>query len=123
MSGDMRRVALMARRFSILWDHGAWATYYRLLLVAPRPGGPGLIAFGGGAGVAHGFWQAVCFGAGPRAWRRGGHPHGIAVWAWLLLLPNAPLRRIARCADLGPMGCNGRVPNRSFFGTAAQTRS
>ncbi|MEM9318571.1 MAG: ATP-binding protein [Pseudomonadota bacterium] len=89
ISGDMARVALMARRLSIIGVLGLGYLYFE------RSGGRealsaiGLIAFLGVAQVMPALLGGMFWRGATRAGAAIGIGLGFLVWAWLLFLPNA----------------------------------
>jgi Na+/proline symporter/nitrogen-specific signal transduction histidine kinase len=105
MSGDMRRVALMARRISILGILALGLAYYRVSGGSGALAAIGLIAFLGVAQVLPALLGGVLWRGATRPGAAAGITVGFAIWVWLLLLPNAATGVWA--ADLlanGPFG-------------------
>jgi Na+/proline symporter/nitrogen-specific signal transduction histidine kinase len=88
MSGDMRRVALMARRLSIGGVLFLGLGYYRLSGGADALAEIGLIAFLGVAQVLPALLGGILWRGATRVGAGLGIGAGFAIWAWLLLLPN-----------------------------------
>ncbi|MBY6200761.1 sodium:solute symporter [Maritalea mobilis] len=87
-SGDMRRVALTARRLSIagVLFLGLW--YYRLSGGAEALADIGLIAFLGVAQVLPALLGGILWRGATRVGAALGIGAGFLIWAWLLLIPN-----------------------------------
>ncbi|MDA0901296.1 MAG: sensor histidine kinase, partial [Proteobacteria bacterium] len=118
MSGDMRRVALIARRFSILGIMALGLAYYRLSGGTEALAAMGLIAFLGVAQVLPAFAGGIFWRGATRLGAGAGILTGFAVWAWLLLLPNAFAGELLHdVLTLGPMGGQWLRPN-NFLGMA-----
>ena len=118
MSGDMRRVALMARRFSILGIMALGLAYYRLSGGTEALAAIGLIAFLGVAQVLPALAGGIFWRGATRLGAGAGILTGFAVWAWLLLLPNAFAGEFLHdVLTLGPMGVQWLRPN-NFLGMA-----
>ncbi|MBF9038743.1 sodium:solute symporter [Rhodobacterales bacterium LSUCC0387] len=118
MSGDMRRVALIARRFSILGIMALGLAYYRLSGGTEALAAMGLIAFLGVAQVLPAFAGGIFWRGATRLGAGAGILTGFAVWAWLLLLPNAFAGELLHdVLTLGPMGVQWLRPN-NFLGMA-----
>ncbi|MEM7723011.1 MAG: ATP-binding protein [Pseudomonadota bacterium] len=88
MSGDMRRVALTARRLSIAGVLFLGLLYYRLSGGADALADIGLIAFLGVAQVLPALLGGILWRGATRIGASLGIAAGFAIWAWLLLLPN-----------------------------------
>jgi Na+/proline symporter len=88
MSGDMRRVALMARRLSIGGILFLGLGYYRLSGGADALAAIGLIAFLGVAQVLPALLGGILWRGATRVGAALGIGAGFAIWAWLLLIPN-----------------------------------
>ncbi len=88
-SGDMRRVALMARRLSIIGVLGLGLIYYRASGGSEALASIGLIAFLGVAQVMPALLGGIFWRGATRAGAAAGIGAGFVVWAWVLLLPNA----------------------------------
>ncbi|MCR9067595.1 MAG: ATP-binding protein [Rhodobacteraceae bacterium] len=88
MSGDMRRVALMARRISIGGILFLGWGYYRLSGGATALADIGLIAFLGVAQVLPALLGGILWRGATRIGAALGIGVGFAIWMWLLLLPN-----------------------------------
>lgn len=88
MSGDMRRVALMARRLSIAGVLFLGYGYYRLSGGADALADIGLIAFLGVAQVLPALLGGILWRGATRIGAALGIGAGFAIWAWLLLIPN-----------------------------------
>ncbi len=118
MSGDMRRVALMARRFSILGIMALGLAYYRLSGGTEALAAMGLIAFLGVAQVLPALAGGIFWRGATRLGAGAGILTGFAFWAWLLLLPNAFAGELLHdVLTLGPMGVQWLRPN-NFLGMA-----
>ncbi len=89
MSGDMRRVALMARRLSIIGIMALGLIYYRLSTGTEALASIGLIAFLGVAQVLPALLGGIFWRGATRVGAGAGIGAGFAIWAWVLLLPNA----------------------------------
>jgi Na+/proline symporter/nitrogen-specific signal transduction histidine kinase len=88
MSGDMRRVALMARRLSIGGVLFLGLGYYRLSGGADALAAIGLIAFLGVAQILPALVGGILWRGATRTGAALGIGAGFGIWAWLLLLPN-----------------------------------
>ncbi len=88
MSGDMRRVALMARRLSIGGVLFLGYAYYRLSGGADALADIGLIAFLGVAQILPALLGGILWRGATRIGAALGIGAGFAIWAWLLLIPN-----------------------------------
>ena len=89
MSGDMRQVALFARRFSILGVMALGLIYFRLSGGAEALAAMGLIAFLGVAQVLPALLGGIFWRGATKVGAATGISIGFAIWAWILLLPNA----------------------------------
>ncbi len=88
MSGDMRRVALGARRVSIGGMLFLGYGYYRLSGGADALAEIGLIAFLGVAQVLPALLGGILWRGATRIGAALGIGSGFVIWAWLLLIPN-----------------------------------
>ena len=88
MSGDMRRVALMARRLSIGGVLFLGYGYYRLSGGADALADIGLIAFLGVAQILPALLGGILWRGATRIGAALGIGSGFVLWAWLLLIPN-----------------------------------
>jgi len=88
MSGDMRRVALTARRMSIVAVLFLGLLYYRLSGGADALAAIGLIAFLGVAQILPALLGGILWRGATRVGAALGIGIGFAIWAWLLLIPN-----------------------------------
>jgi len=88
MSGDMRRVALTARRLSIAGVLFLGLLYYRLSGGADALAEIGLIAFLGVSQVLPALLGGIMWRGATRTGAALGIGSGFLVWFWLLLLPN-----------------------------------
>jgi Na+/proline symporter/DNA-binding response OmpR family regulator len=106
MSGDMRRVALMARRLSIGGILFLGLGYYRLSGGADALAEIGLIAFLGVAQVLPALLGGILWRGATRVGAALGIGAGFAIWAWLLLIPNiaATGGLVPPILDAGPFG-------------------
>jgi Na+/proline symporter len=106
MSGDMRRVALMARRLSIGGVLFLGLSYYRLSGGADALAEIGLIAFLGVAQVLPALLGGILWRGATRVGAAIGIGAGFAIWAWLLLIPNIAETGglVPPVLDAGPFG-------------------
>jgi len=88
MSGDMRRVALMARRLSIAGVLFLGYGYYRLSGGADALADIGLIAFLGVAQILPALLGGILWRGATRVGAALGIGAGFVIWVWLLLVPN-----------------------------------
>jgi len=88
MSGDMRRVALMARRLSIAGVLFLGLIYYRLSGGRDALAEIGLIAFLGVAQVLPALLGGILWRGATRIGAALGIGVGFVIWAWLLFIPN-----------------------------------
>ncbi|MEJ6395253.1 ATP-binding protein [Gymnodinialimonas sp. 2305UL16-5] len=88
MTGDMRRVALMARRLSIAGILCLGLLYYRQSGGADALASIGLISFLGVAQVLPALVGGILWRGATRVGAALGIGAGFLIWAWLLLLPN-----------------------------------
>jgi len=88
LSGDMRRVALMARRMSIAGVLFLGYGYYRLSGGADALADIGLIAFLGVAQILPALLGGILWRGATRVGAALGIASGFVIWAWLLLIPN-----------------------------------
>ncbi|NKX43923.1 ATP-binding protein [Roseicyclus persicicus] len=88
MSGDMRRVALTARRLSIGGVLFLGWGYYRLSGGTDALAAIGLIAFLGVAQILPALLGGILWRGATRIGAAMGIGSGFLIWAWLLLLPN-----------------------------------
>jgi hypothetical protein len=88
MSGDMRLVALTARRLSIVGVLFLGLAYYRLSGGADALSDIGLIAFLGVAQILPALLGGILWRGATLVGAALGIGAGFAIWAWLLLLPN-----------------------------------
>ncbi|MBF9035630.1 sodium:solute symporter [Rhodobacterales bacterium HKCCE2091] len=89
MSGDMRQVALVARRVSIAGTLTLGLVYYRLSGGSEALASIGLIAFLGVSQVLPALLGGMVWRGATRAGAAAGIAVGFAIWAWILLLPAA----------------------------------
>ncbi|MGI3186427.1 ATP-binding protein [Nioella aestuarii] len=105
MSGDMRRVALMARRLSIIGVLFLGLIYYRSSGGSAALASIGLIAFLGVAQVLPALLGGIFWRGATRAGAMAGIGAGFAIWAWVLLLPNAATSGLMQgLLEQGPFG-------------------
>jgi len=88
ITGDMARVALTARRFSILGIVGLGYLYYVFSGGTEALSAIGLIAFLGVAQVLPALLGGIFWRGATRAGAAVGIGVGFLIWAWLLFLPN-----------------------------------
>lgn len=88
MSGDMRRVALTARRLSIAGVLFLGYGYYRLSGGADALADIGLIAFLGVAQILPALLGGILWRGATRVGAALGIGSGFLIWVWLLLIPN-----------------------------------
>ena len=88
MSGDMRRVALTARRLSIAGVLFLGYGYYRLSGGADALADIGLIAFLGVAQILPALLGGILWRGATRVGAALGIGAGFLIWVWLLLIPN-----------------------------------
>ncbi|MBY4892545.1 sodium:solute symporter [Rhodobacteraceae bacterium N5(2021)] len=88
MGGDMRRVALMARRVSIAGVLLLGLLYYRQSGGTAALASIGLISFLGVAQVLPALMGGILWRGATRVGAALGIGAGFAIWGWLLLLPN-----------------------------------
>ncbi|ABD55610.1 ATP-binding protein [Jannaschia sp. CCS1] len=88
MGGDMRRVALMARRVSIAGVLALGLMYYRQSGGTAALASIGLISFLGVAQVLPALIGGILWRGATRVGAALGIGSGFAIWGWLLLLPN-----------------------------------
>ncbi len=88
MTGDMRRVALMARRFSIAGVLLLGLLYYRQSGGTEALASIGLISFLGVAQVLPALIGGIAWRGATRTGAALGIGVGFVIWGWLLLLPN-----------------------------------
>ncbi len=112
MSGDMRRVALMARRFSIAGILFLGFGYYRLSGGADALAEIGLIAFLGVAQVLPALLGGILWRGATRSGAAIGIAAGFAIWAWLLLIPNIAETggMVPSMLQAGPLGIGWLSP-------------
>ncbi|BDW85865.1 ATP-binding protein [Roseicyclus marinus] len=112
MSGDMRRVALMARRLSIGGVLFLGYGYYRLSGGADALADIGLIAFLGVAQILPALLGGILWRGATRIGAALGIGSGFAIWAWLLLIPNVAETGglIAPVLQAGPFGIGWLSP-------------
>ncbi len=112
MSGDMRRVALMARRFSIGGILFLGLGYYRLSGGADALADIGLIAFLGVAQILPALLGGILWRGATRVGAALGIGAGFAIWAWLLLVPNIAETGglVPRLLEVGPFGLGWLSP-------------
>lgn len=89
MSGDMRRVALFARRISIIGILALGLIYYRLSGGSEALASMGLIAFLGVAQVLPALLGGILWRGATRPGAAVGIGLGFLIWGWVLLMPNA----------------------------------
>ncbi len=106
MTGDMRRVALTARRLSIAGVLFLGLIYYRLSGGAEALASIGLISFLGVAQVLPALVGGILWRGATRVGAALGIGSGFLIWAWLLLLPNVAETGglIAPVLSNGPFG-------------------
>jgi Na+/proline symporter/nitrogen-specific signal transduction histidine kinase len=106
MSGDMRRVALMARRLSIGGVLFLGLGYYRLSGGADALAEIGLIAFLGVSQILPALLGGILWRGATRVGAAIGIGAGFAIWAWLLLIPNVAETGglVPSILDTGPFG-------------------
>lgn len=88
MTGDMRRVALMARRFSIVGVLALGLLYYRQSGGTGALASIGLISFLGVSQVLPALVGGLAWRGATRVGAAMGIAAGFVIWGWLLLLPN-----------------------------------
>jgi Na+/proline symporter/nitrogen-specific signal transduction histidine kinase len=112
MSGDMRRVALTARRLSIAGVLFLGLSYYRLSGGADALAEIGLIAFLGVAQVLPALLGGILWRGATRLGAALGIGVGFAIWAWLLLVPNVAETggMIFAMLETGPLGISWLSP-------------
>ena len=111
MSGDMRRVALMARRLSIIGVLMLGLLYYRLSGGSEALASIGLIAFLGVSQVLPALLGGIFWRGATRAGAVVGIAAGFAIWGWVLLLPNtAGAGLLAGVLESGPFGIGWLSP-------------
>ncbi|MDG4648126.1 ATP-binding protein [Roseibacterium sp. SDUM158017] len=113
MSGDMRRVALMARRLSIGGILFLGLGYYRLSGGADALAEIGLIAFLGVAQILPALLGGILWRGATRAGAALGIGAGFAIWAWLLLIPNIAETGglMPSILETGPLGIGWLSPS------------
>ncbi len=112
MSGDMRRVALMARRLSIIGVLALGLIYYQLSGGSVALASIGLIAFLGVAQVLPALLGGIFWRGATRAGAAAGISVGFAIWAWVLLLPNAATSELMTgVLENGPFGIGWLRPS------------
>ncbi len=87
MTGDVRRIVLLARRLSIIGVLGLGYFYYRLSGGSAALAAMGLIAFAGVAQVLPVLLGGIFWRGATKAGAVAGLVTGFAVWAYTLLLP------------------------------------
>ena len=112
MSGDMRRVALMARRLSVGAVLALGLLYYRASGGAAALADIGLIAFLGVAQVLPALLGGILWRGATRVGAALGIGAGFAIWAWLLLVPNMAETggSIPAIIESGPFGIGWLSP-------------
>lgn len=112
MSGDMRRVALTARRVSIAGVLLLGLMYYRQSGGNAALASIGLISFLGVAQVLPALVGGILWRGGTRVGAALGISAGFIIWAWLLLLPNVAETGglIAPVVSEGPFGIGWLSP-------------
>lgn len=112
MSGDMRRVALMARRLSVGGVLALGLLYYRASGGAAALADIGLIAFLGVAQVLPALLGGILWRGATRVGAALGIGAGFAIWAWLLLVPNMAETggSILAIIESGPFGIGWLSP-------------
>ena len=112
MTGDMRRVAIMARRLSIAGVLALGLLYYRQSGGTDALASIGLISFLGVAQILPALVGGILWRGATRVGAALGIGAGFAIWGWLLLLPN-----VAETGGLmpvilaeGPFGLAGLSP-------------
>ncbi|WP_168771102.1 ATP-binding protein [Palleronia sediminis] len=88
MSGDVRRVVLMARRFSIIGVLALGYLYYRVSGGGAALAAIGLISFVGIVQILPALMGAIFWRGGTRTGAGIGLGLGFALWAWTLFLPS-----------------------------------
>lgn len=112
MSGDMRRVALMARRLSIIAVLALGLLYYRVSGGGEALASIGLIAFLGVSQVLPALLGGIFWRGATRAGAVVGIAAGFAIWAWVLLLPNAATQGLMQgVLEHGPFGIEWLRPS------------
>lgn len=105
MSGDMRRVALMARRLSIAGVLTLGLLYYRLSGGDDALASIGLIAFLGVAQVLPALLGGIFWRGATRPGAAAGIGLGFLIWGWVLLVPNAATAGLMQgVLENGPFG-------------------
>ncbi|TBX27771.1 sodium:solute symporter, partial [Roseovarius sp. JS7-11] len=112
MSGDMRRVALMARRLSIIGVLFLGLIYYRSSGGSVALASIGLIAFLGVSQVLPALLGGIFWRGATRAGAMAGIAAGFAIWAWVLLMPNAATSGLMQgMLENGPFGIEWLRPS------------
>jgi Na+/proline symporter/signal transduction histidine kinase len=112
MSGDMRRVALMARRLSIIGVLFLGLIYYRSSGGSVALASIGLIAFLGVSQVLPALLGGIFWRGATRAGAMAGIAAGFAIWAWVLLMPNAATSGLMQgMLESGPFGIEWLRPS------------
>lgn len=113
MSGDMRSVALMARRVSIAVVLMLGLTYYRQSGGNAALASIGLISFLGVAQVLPALVGGIMWRGATRLGAALGIGSGFAIWFWLLMLPNVAETGglIAPVLSEGPFGIGWLSPD------------
>ncbi|WP_430449100.1 ATP-binding protein [Rhodophyticola sp.] len=105
MTGDMRRVALMARRLSIAGVLTLGLVYYRMSGGTEALASIGLIAFLGVAQVLPALLGGIFWRGATRAGAAAGIGLGFLIWGWVLLVPNAATAGLMQgVLENGPFG-------------------
>ena len=102
IAGDMARVALMARRLSILGVVGFGYLYYVVSGGTEALSAIGLIAFLGVAQVLPALLGGIFWRGATRAGAACGIVVGFLIWAWLLFLPNVAAGFVGALPEDGP---------------------
>ncbi|MEM1273765.1 MAG: ATP-binding protein [Pseudomonadota bacterium] len=109
ITGDMARVALVARRLSIIGIVGLGYLYYDLSGGAEALSAIGLIAFLGVSQVLPALIGGIFWRGATRAGAAVGIGLGFGIWAWLLFLPNAAAGLLGTIPE-GPGWLNPATP-------------
>ncbi len=116
ISGDVRRVVLLARRFSIAAVLGLGYAYYRFSGGTEALAAIGLISFAGVAQVLPALLGGVFWRGATRTGAAAGLIVGFAVWGYTLFLPSFGEAGLisAQMMEFGPWGISWLRPQALF---------
>ncbi|MBE0414626.1 ATP-binding protein, partial [Yoonia sp.] len=119
MSGDVRKMIILARRLSIAGVLALGLVYYRLSGGGTALAAIGLVSFTGAVQVLPAMMGGIFWRAANRIGAALGLVTGLAIWSWTLFLPSFGMDAVISqsVTDLGPFGISWMRPQ-ALFGIA-----